>query len=232
MSDIYSMDPEVAEVMEVFLGFLSIFAVVMVITLVFSIVCYVLRSSGMYTIAKRRGINHPWMAWVPVVDYYLTGCIADQYRYVAKGENKSRRKALLVLSIIFWVVYIAFMVLYSSFWVQLVRETINGFSNSAYMVDFFGTLLGVGGLSVVMSGLSIALLIVRYVAMYDVYNSLDPHNSVMFLVLSIIFPVTEPFFIFCNRKKDLGMPPKKETPVYQELPQQPAAEPWEQNNGE
>jgi hypothetical protein len=32
----------------------------------------------MYTIAKRRQINHPWMAWVPVVDMYLLGCISDQ----------------------------------------------------------------------------------------------------------------------------------------------------------
>jgi hypothetical protein len=53
-------------------------------------------------------------------------------------------------------------------------------------------------------------------ALYDVYRSLDPANAVLYLVLSILFSPTEPFFLFFNREKDLGMPPRKRQPVYEQ----------------
>ena len=44
----------------------------------------------------------------------------------------------------------------------------------------------------------------------------------IFLVLSIIFRITEPFFLFLCRDKDEGMPPRKQEPVYT-----PPQEPWD-----
>ena len=67
-------------------------------------------------------------------------------------------------------------------------------------------------------------------ALYDVYRSMDPSNSVLFLVLSILFGVTEPFFLFFNRNKDLGMPPRREDPIREpEAPvfEAPVREFWE-----
>ena len=62
-------------------------------------------------------------------------------------------------------------------------------------------------------GISIAYAVFRYMALYDLYKSLDPSNCVMFLVLSILFGVTEPFFLFFSRDKDDGMPPRRQDPV-------------------
>ena len=65
-------------------------------------------------------------------------------------------------------------------------------------------------------------------AIYDVYRSLDPKNSVMYLVLSIVFPVTEPCFLFFNRNKDAGMPPRRQ-PAY-DVPETVCTQPetgWE-----
>ena len=68
-------------------------------------------------------------------------------------------------------------------------------------------------------------------ALYDVYTSMDPKNSVVFTVLSILFNVTEPFFLFFNRNKDAGMPPRKQQPVcHDPVYEQPKEEPW--NNSE
>ena len=70
-------------------------------------------------------------------------------------------------------------------------------------------------------------------ALYDVYTSCTPQNNVVFLVLSILFSVTEPFFLFFNRNRDDGMPPRKQPqreapkqPQWQ--PQEETREPWEQ----
>ena len=66
------------------------------------------------------------------------------------------------------------------------------------------------------------------------YSLLDPGNCVLFLVLSIIFNVTEPFFLFFNRNKDLGMPPRRQEPQYvppqEPVWQQPQQEPWQPQN--
>ena len=66
--------------------------------------------------------------------------------------------------------------------------------------------------------LTIWLLVCEFMALYDLYRSCDPENSVLFLVFSILFSVTMPFFIFACRKKDLGMPPRKQ-PAQPVIPQ-------------
>ena len=45
-----------------------------------SIAAYVLQALGLYTIAKRRGISNPWLAWVPVAWVWVLGSISDQFR--------------------------------------------------------------------------------------------------------------------------------------------------------
>lgn len=79
-------------------------------SIVISLVTYVLMAVGLYSVAKRRGIRNPWLAWIPLVNVWVLGCISDQYRYVAKGQNKSKRKVLLTLSIIVEVVSIVLLV--------------------------------------------------------------------------------------------------------------------------
>ena len=70
------------------------------ISSLWGIAMYVLTSLGLYTIAKRRAISKAWLAWIPVVNCWIIGCISDQYRYVVKGQMKSRRKSLLTLSVV------------------------------------------------------------------------------------------------------------------------------------
>lgn len=55
---------------------------------------------ALYTIAKRREINKPWLACIPVVSGWILGSVSDQYRYVTKRKVKNKRKWLLGLSIL------------------------------------------------------------------------------------------------------------------------------------
>ena len=63
------------------------------------ILSYVLTALALYTIARRRGISNPWLAWLPVADTWLLGSLSDQYRYVARGQEKHKRIWLLALNI-------------------------------------------------------------------------------------------------------------------------------------
>jgi hypothetical protein len=73
--------------------------------------------------------------------------------------------------------------------------------------------MGILGVVMPLAAAHIAYLVIRFMALYDVYRSVDPANSVLYLVLSILFGATEPFFLFFNREKDLGMPPRKQKTV-------------------
>ena len=184
------------------------------------IAAYVLRALGVYSIAKRRGINHPWMSWVPVLDLWVLGCISDQYQYVVNGKVKNKRKWMLGLNIALAVLYIAFFV----FCGVAVFSAVSGITGSmgteklvaALMGPAVGLLLGL----IPLVGIAIALMVIRYIALYDLYTSCTPQNNVLFLVLSIFFSVTEPFFLFFIRTKDEGMPPRRQQPQFEQIYQE------------
>lgn len=176
------------------------------------IATYVLSSLGLYTLASRRGIGNAWLSWVPVLNIWIIGSLSDQYRYVVKGQYKSKRKTLLILNLINAVVALILLIVAVGVTVELTTGAIYGVRGNELWNSVLGSALGATGLALTMGGISIAAAVIRYMALYDIYVSMDPSNSVLFLVLSIIFNVTEAFFLFFNRDKDNGMPPKKPAP--------------------
>ena len=186
-----------------------------------TIASYVLTSLALYTVAKRRGIRNPWLSWVPVGNCWIIGCISDQYRYVVKGEVKNKRKALLTLNIINLVLVIAMVIVAIFMAVSAVQVGMTG-NEQEVIGTVLGSLIGMVALCLPIAGISIATKVIYYMSTYDIYTSCTPQNNVLFLVLSIIFPVTEPFFLFCTRQKDEGMPPRRQEAQY--VPQQPQYE--------
>ena len=182
-------------------------------TMLIGIATYVLGALALYTIAKRRGLNHPWLAWIPVASVWIVGSLSDQYRYVVNGENKSKRKVLLTLNIITFVLSIVIVACAIVALVQAVVGAAGNVSEDAMLGMILGPVLSVAGLALPLAGVAIAYAVVYYMALYDIFNSLDPNNCVLFLVLSIVFGVTEPFFLFFNRNKDGGMPPRRPEPA-------------------
>ena len=167
------------------------------------IATYVLSSLGLYTLASRRGIGNAWLSWVPVLNIWIIGSLSDQYRYVVKGQYKSKRKTLLILNLINAVVALILLIVAVGVTVELTTGAIYGVRGNELWNSVLGSALGATGLALTMGGISIAAAVIRYMALYDIYVSMDPANSVLFLVLSIIFNVTEPFFLFFNRDKAL-----------------------------
>ena len=176
------------------------------------IAAYVLRSIGLYTIAKRRGIANPWLAWIPVGWVWILGSISDQFRYVTKAQVKNKRITLLVMELIQFVVSIVMTVLMVIAFVDFVEVAEMAVSEDALAMQSVTLVLKFLGFFAVLGGLALAKAIIRFIALYDVYMSVNPANAVLFLVLSILFSITEPFFIFFNRKKDSGMPPRCDVP--------------------
>lgn len=60
--------------------------------IIFYIASYILLSLGLSALAKRRAIDRPWLAWIPVGNLWILGCLADQYSTVVKGKQKANSK--------------------------------------------------------------------------------------------------------------------------------------------
>ena len=175
-----------------------------------SLVTYVLTALALYTIARRRGLRNPWLAWIPVADCWLLGSLSDQYRYVVKGEHRSKRKILLFFRILITIMWISLIGLLVNLCFHAVGGVFWGAMSDERMFQILHQAMNLLVLCLPLMGISIAYAVFRYMALYDIYKSLDPENCVLFLVLSILFGITEPFFLFFSREKDGGMPPRKQ----------------------
>lgn len=177
-----------------------------------SLVTYIFGSIGLYTIARSRGLRHAWLAWIPIADSWVLGSVSDQYRYVVRGQIRSSRNVLLILNIISVVLGILSTVLFLGGIASFFNGLSYGIYGEAQLLRLFRPGIVVLILMVILAGVSIAYAIFYFIALNDVYVSCDPANSTLYLVFSILFRVTEPFFLFFSRERELGMPPRR-TPV-------------------
>ena len=187
---------------------LGIVLVILGIVLVCCLVGWILGSIGLHKVAKRRGIRHAWLAWLPIGCHWILGCVSDQYQHLVLGKVTSRRKILLILNLASFVFGIAYMVM------TVVAEVLMGESIVG------GVLLAMGIPYLLTLGVSITLMVFYHICNYDFYRSCKPDSAVVFLVLGIFLPICKPFFYFACRKKDLGFViPQTAAPEPAELPQ-------------
>lgn len=203
------------------------------------IVVYILQALALYTIAKRRGIKKPWLAWIPLVNVWILGSISDQYQYVVKKQVKNRRKSLLGLNIAIAVMVSVIVAAVVWLLVDLLFFAMD--LSAGYPGDIIdllahglesniGVLIIMAVLLLPMCVLTIIQAVIFYMSMYDLYRSCDPKNSTLFLVLSLVGNVVVEgaysIFLMLCKDKDLGMPPRKPEPEV--IPARPTEQdPWE-----
>ena len=195
------MDEEAMIVLGVMLVFLGI-------VLLCCLVGWILSSVGLHKVAKRRGIAHAWLAWLPIGREWVLGSVSDQYQHLVQGKITARRRILPILEVACIVVSIVYVVTTAMAEIMAVADGEVG-----------GVLLAVGIPYLLFLGVYVAMMVFYHICNFDLYRSCNPQNAVVFLVLGIVLPVCQPFFYFACRKKDLGMAvPRPVTPEPAELP--------------
>lgn len=174
----------------------SILVTILVVAGILSLVTYIFSSLGFYTLAKRRGIRAPGLAWIPIGGVrWILGSLADQYASLTGSKLRCSRHILLWGELVLTAAAIPLLVSAT----QLLTAALAG-------QDVSMQLLQLNGVQTLLNLASIALSVMILIALYKVYKSCDPKHATLFLVLSIIFSITMPFFVFACRNKDLGMP--------------------------
>ena len=190
-------------------AFLVVYLSIMGVFLLFALACWIMRSVSLHKIAKRRGIRHAWLAWLPLGREWVLGSVSDQYQHLVQGKITARRRILLILEVACIVVGIVYVATTAMAEIMAVADGSVG-----------GILLAVGIPYLLFLGVAVTDLVFYHICNFDLYRSCNPQNAVVFLVLGIVLPVCQPFFYFACRKKDLGMVvPQPVTPEPAELPQ-------------
>lgn len=173
-------------------AFYAVLTVVGLVVLILTIVLYIFQSIGLYGIAKKRGIPAPGLAWVPMLNMYMLGKIADRVRLGCGAAKSCLRKWILGLSIAEGVFSFAAGFIKGS-GIQVNLAEMEHTQMVWYLVLFFIGII-----------LLIALLVLEYVALFHVFRSCSEKYVAMF-VLSLIFVVLMPIFLFAVRKQERNL---------------------------
>jgi len=177
-----------------------VFTTVMsVIMFAIGIVVYVFYSLGLYTIAKRRNLKYPGLAWVPVASLWILGSIADQYDLITTGVRKKMRYLMVWFSGCLCAV-------------GLIIGIISLATFSSYAIDS-SAIIFLPLLAFLIWGGAITLAVFTLIALYKLYRSCSPDNATVLIVLSIFFSVIIPFAVFALRNSDRGVMVYPNTPV-------------------
>lgn len=193
---------------------IGLFGVLLLFILIIWLVLYVFESIAFYTLAKRRGIQYPGLAWVPVANMWIIGSLADDYMQVTELRNTKSRYLLLSLEVVSAVISILATLMSLGF----VLEMIGGiFNEQSYVAE--GYILGslsLLGMSCILWVLVIVRSVFLYIVLYRIFKSCQPGNAVLYLLLAIFVSVSLPFILFAIRNKDEGMIPAYVNSPYEE----------------
>lgn len=180
------------------------------------IAAFILEAVALYTIAKRREINKPWLACIPVVSGWILGSVSDQYRYVTKRQVKNKRKWLLCLSILGAALVVVGIV--ALIYGLLSGLVVIGPPEMDAVEANDGIRLGVWGVAaLILLPLLLVMAaesVLRWMAIYDVFRSCNPKKGKVYFWISfglsfIGLGGLVSAFMLISMDKDDGMPPRK-----------------------
>lgn len=175
----------------------------------YSVLSYVFQGVSLYKIAKRRGLSNPGLAWVPIGRNWLLGAIGDQYESLRTGKKRNLRWWLLGLDVVLIVIFAAmvFCMIITVVRNMMYFDTLYWTDDSIILERMLPALLMLLLQMLVLWAIAIADCVLISISLHRLYQSARPQSAVVFLVLSILFPITIPFFLFACRKYDAPIVP-------------------------
>lgn len=183
-------------------AFLIAFAAYSAVFLAVELALYMLRAAGIYKMALNAGIKQPWIAFVPVANAYTFGLIAEKNNRKKTTEKTKFSVVLLTLRIIGTVFFVAAAVTF-----VIATSKILTFAYTAYENDTKLSLEALGSivlpivLFAVFTLVTLAFIIIRYIALWRIYNAYDNSNAAAYTVVSVLFNFTDPIFLFILRNR-------------------------------
>ncbi|MGN0494188.1 MAG: hypothetical protein ACI4F7_11115 [Acutalibacteraceae bacterium] len=193
----------ISGVLAFMIGYFVVFGIIM-------LVMYLLEAIALFKMAKTAGFSAPWRSFIPFASTFLFGKLAEKYRRKDGKPSAKFGGILLALEIIMLIVSIAFCV-FAIYAVLIVIQyaDISVTAGTDMTLDMFSSLIPMILIYIVLIGVSIAYIVLFYVALWRIYASFDYGNATLFLVLSIFFSFLAPIFLFVIRNKQPVFDPRE-----------------------
>lgn len=167
---------------------------------------------GGMRMARKVGMNNPWMFWVPMANVYALGNLADTQAALCEGKSTTYRKKMLAWTIVN-ICSAIFMVI--SMVPFMVAATANG------MLDEYGNLTTLDSAGeealigpalfflfglLVFFVLYIIYLVVYYKSLYRIFKLYAPDGAAGLLVLAVLVSIAIPAVFLALSKREPALP--------------------------
>ncbi|MBQ3183439.1 MAG: hypothetical protein IJB57_07200 [Clostridia bacterium] len=176
--------------------------------LAFVVINYILTAKAMYKLSQRRGISCPWMAWIPVLNSWNMGLVANEY----DEHLGMKRKWNLLLTILHGATIVGMTLTYTVMFVMILVVNIQGdFSEPALIVGFA---LVMYSFMLLMIFALMTMQFIAYIVLFKIFESTVPEKAVKYLLLSLLVPLASA--ICLTKCADKGYPFPEAEPVITE----------------
>ncbi len=177
-------------------GFIAIYGVILAVSGLVGIICYILQGIGLFKMGKALNISNPWLSFIPVASIFSLGRVAQ--RYVKRDGRASAKFSiwLLVLYIVNFVIATAMCVLLVKVIFSLVGYTTSAIvDETALTAEMFSGIIPIVILYILILVGAIAYQVIYYIALWRVFAIFNNEHATLFLVLSLFFNILPPIFI-------------------------------------
>lgn len=172
---------------------------------------YVGTSLGGQRMAKKVGMENPWLFWIPGANLYALGQLADIQASRCEGKTTNLRKKILIWLIAPMIVSIAWAIILVIWLIAAVNKGILN-NNEIVSLDMIGDASMIGLSIAILLGFIalfvayIILIVIYYKALYRTYKLYAPDSAGGFLVLSIFIGAAIPILLFALSFKEPALP--------------------------
>ncbi len=170
-----------------------LYSVLFVIVVFVAFALYLLKAVGIYDISRRLGNKNKWYAFFPFFYDLVLGKTAS--------ENKSTTAGTVLLT--FNIIRTAFFILGSTMMLSNLVEA--AFDADEFLVagrqvpsEVFDPLILPAIFILFFLVFTVVYCIFKYIYLYKIYSLLC-NSATVYIILSILVPITVPFFLFALR---------------------------------
>lgn len=188
-------------------SFIMMYMFFIIVMMIAGIALYVLKSAGLYRMAKKRGMENAWAAWIPYARTYYQGEIAGTVEIGKKSLSHPGIWMLvipLVSGVIFAMVYAVALIIGIA--IGISGNVMDGSQAAVFMTGAFPGFLIFAVLVITLIGIVITAAdgILRVFVNRKIYSQMTCESMALFHAAAGLFiPGYEAICIFVESRKDL-----------------------------
>ncbi len=148
-----------------------------------TVISYIFTAKAMYKLSVRRNIANPWMAWVPGLNSWNLGLVANEY----DGRLGMKRSWNKILVILHGAVIASISLVYPVMFIMMLLVNIQGAVVAPAMAIVLGIIMYI--FMIIMIVIMITRDFIAYIVIFKIFESTVPDKAVKYLILSLVVPV-------------------------------------------